>query len=157
VRWCLTLTILGGVMFFAQRSTYPASAHFELPWATPRNPWSRAFLWIRDNTAKDAVFALDAHYITRDGEDAQGFRGIAERSVLPDYSKDGGEASITPELSAAWAAGQTAQTGLDQESDEARAAKLKPLGVSWVVLGDGASTAWDCPYRNKAVKVCRVR
>jgi hypothetical protein len=157
MRWCLMLTILGGVMFFAQRSTYPASAHFELPWVTPKNPWSRAFLWIRDHSAKDTVFALDAHYITREGEDAQGFRGIAERSMLPDYSKDGGEASITPELSAAWAAGQAAQTRLDQESDEVRTAKLQPLGVSWVVLEANATTDWDCPYRNEAVKVCRVR
>jgi len=151
------LALLGGVMLFAQRSTYPASAHIELPWVTPRNPWSRAFLWIRDNTPKDAVCALDARYITREGEDAQGFRGIAERSVLPDYSKDGGEASITPELAATWAAGQAAQAGLDVESDEVRAAKLKPLGVSWVVLEAGSTTAWDCPYRNEAVKVCRVR
>ena len=56
-------------MFFAQRSTYPASIHFELPGSTPANPWQQAFLWICDNTPKDAVFAIDPHYITRDGED----------------------------------------------------------------------------------------
>jgi hypothetical protein len=116
----------------------------------------RAFVWIRDNTPKDAVFALDSHYITHEGEDAQGFRGIAERSALPDYSKDGGEASITPALASAWAEGQTAQSGLDGESDEARSAKLKKLGVGWVVLERNTATAWPCPYANDAVKVCRI-
>ncbi len=156
-RWTALLALLGGVMFFAQRSTYPASQQLEMPWQAPRNPWSRAFVWIRGNTPKDALFALDAHYITREGEDAQGFRGIAERSVLPDYSKDGGEASITPSLARAWAEGQAAQGDLDGESDAVRAARLKPYGVSWVVLGRGTVTGWDCPYANEAVKVCRLR
>lgn len=155
-RWALTIAALGGAMFAAQRATYPASAHFEWPGATPRNPWSQAFVWIRDNTPKDAVFALDSHYITRDGEDAQGFRGIAERSALPDYSKDGGESSITPELAAAWADGQAAQNGLDAESDTIREAKLKRLGVGWVVLNRSSTTAWMCQYENDAVKVCRL-
>lgn len=155
-RWALLLAGLGGAMFFAQRSTYPASAHFEFPGATPANPWSQAFIWIRDNTPKDAVFALDPHYITRDGEDAQGFRGIAERNVLPDYSKDGGETSITPDLANAWTQGQEAQDGLDAEGDAIRAAKLKPLGVGWVVLTQTSATAWPCPYRNQAVKVCKL-
>jgi len=148
--------LLGGIMFVAQRSTYPASAHFEWPGMVPRNQWSQAFLWIRENTPKDALFALDAHYITRDDEDAQSFRGIAERSVLPDYSKDGGETSITPALADAWIEGQTAQTGLDTENDVARAAALGPLGVGWVVLAKQSATAWVCPYENATVKVCKV-
>ena len=72
----------------------------------------QAFLWIRGNTPKDALFALDADYINAPGEDAQSFRAIAERSALPDYSKDGGEASIAPDLTAAWSIGQAAQRGL---------------------------------------------
>jgi len=155
-RWALTMAALGGVMFAAQRATYPASGHFEWPGIAPRNPWSQAFLWIRGNTPKDALFALDSHYITRPGEDAQGFRGSAERSILPDYSKDGGEASITPALAAAWTAGQAPQNALDAESDAIREAKLKPLGVSWAVLDRNTATAWTCPYQNAAVKVCRL-
>jgi hypothetical protein len=155
-RWTVMLAVLGGVMFFAQRSTYPASPHFEFPGALPSNPWSQAFAWIRDNTPKDAVFAIDPHYITRDGEDAQGFRGIAERNALPDYSKDGGEASITPDLANAWANGLDAQNGLDAESDTMRQAKLQPLGVRWVVLNRQSNTAWTCPYENVQVKVCRL-
>lgn len=155
-RWMVMLTLLGGIMFFAQRSTYPASAHFEWPSVAPRNQWSQAFVWIRDNTPKDAVFAIDAHYITREGEDAQSFRGIAERSVLPDYSKDGGEASITPTLADAWVEGQAAQKSLNSDGDRLRESRLQPLGVSWVVLTHPSVTAWSCPYDNATVKVCRL-
>ena len=155
-RWGILLTLLGGIMFVAQRSIYPASEHFEWPGMVPRNQWSQAFVWIRDNTPKDALFALDAHYITRDDEDAQSFRGIAERSVLADYSKDGGETSITPALADAWIEGQTAQAGLDTEDDASRTAKLGPLGVGWVVLAKPSTTAWVCPYENATVKVCQL-
>ena len=155
-RWTLLLALLGSIMFLAQRNTYPASNHFELPGQTPRNLWVQAFIWVRANTPQDALFALDAHYITHNGEDAQGFRAIAQRSALPDYSKDGGEASIMPDLAAAWATGQTAQTGLDAAGDEAREAALRPFGVTWVVLAATSITAWQCPYRNAAVMVCRL-
>jgi hypothetical protein len=156
LRWTALLVLLGGIMFFVQRATYPASQHLELPGRQPRNAWSRAFLWIRANTPPDALFALEAHYITRDGEDAQGFRGLAARGVLPDYSKDGGEASITPALASAWAEGQAAQTGLDTASDAVRAARLKPYRVTWVVLRRASATHWNCPYVNEAVKVCTL-
>ena len=84
-------------MICAERTTFPASRHLELPGAlvwkssgSKGNAWEQAFVWISRNTPKNAMFALDAEYITKPGEDAQGFRAIAERSVLPDYSKDGG-------------------------------------------------------------------
>jgi hypothetical protein len=102
------------------------------------------------------VFALDAEYITQPGEDAQSFRAIAERSVLPDYSKDGGVVTNRSELAASWAQGQTAQAGLNLESDKQRLAALKPLGVTWVVLERGAATGFVCSYANDAVKVCRL-
>ena len=103
------MLLLGGIMFTAARTAYPHSSHLELPGTATPNPWVQAFLWIRDHTPKDALFALDADYINAPGEDAQCFRAIAERSALPDYSKDGGEASIAPELTPAWKQGQAAQ------------------------------------------------
>jgi hypothetical protein len=42
------------------------------------------------------------------------------------------------------------------ETDAQRIAALRPLGVSWIVLESGAATAFDCPYRNAAVEVCRL-
>jgi hypothetical protein len=166
------------VMGMTQRSLFPASDHLELPWQTAayrnpahrnglagnpaarnppvRNPWSRAFLWARAFTPRDALFALDADYITAAGEDAQGFRAAAQRSALPDFSKDGGEASITPALAAAWQQGVLAQTGLSSTPDADRAARLLPLGVTWMVLRSAAVTAYPCPYDNGTVKVCRL-
>ena len=156
-RWALVLLLLGMTMRAVQRSIYPNSAHIEYPGAAPANAWERAFLWVRTNTPQDALFALDARYITRGhGEDAQCFRAIAERSALPDYSKDGGEASITPELTGAWMQGQTAQTNLEAESDADRLAALHPLDVTWIVLERSSPTAFACPYRNERVKVCRL-
>jgi len=161
-RWGAAVLILGGVMLGAAQAAFPDSRHLELPWIAPRNPWAQAFLWIRGNTAKDALFALDADYIHAPGEDAQSFRAMAERSALPDYSKDGGEASIAPDLTEAWAEGQAAQQGLSAAvtsttgtTDAERIASLQPLGVTWVVLDARAATNLDCPYRNRAVEVCR--
>lgn len=156
MRWAAALVLLSGVMFSAERRTFPESSHMEMPWMTPRNPWEQAFAWIRQNTPKTALFALDAHYITGAGEDAQCFRAIAGRSVLPDYSKDGGEVSVTPELAAAWEAGEIAQQRIDVEPDAERIAALKPFGVDWIVLKAAARTGFDCPYANAAVKVCRL-
>lgn len=159
IRWGAVVLLLGGIMLATTRATFPDSNPLELPWVAPRNPWVQAFLWIRDNTPKTALFALDAHYIEAPGEDAQCFRAIAERSALPDYSKDGGEASIAPALAPAWAAGQAAQQGLSAPSttDAERLAALRPLGVTWVVLNAGATTHLDCPFHNAAASVCRLR
>jgi hypothetical protein len=156
-RWAVAAALLGGIMLAPERTAFPDSNHLEFPWTTPQNPWVQAFLWIRANTPKDALFALDADYINLSGEDAQCFRAIAERSALPDYSKDGGEASLTPELSVPWTIAQTAQQGLSTKTDADRMAALSPLGVSWVVLQANAQTNFDCPYANAAVRVCRLR
>jgi hypothetical protein len=160
MRWVVTFSLLAGVMVFVERRTYPESAHLELPdamkWSGPENPWEQAFVWISRNTPKDALFALDAHYITLQGEDAQGFRAIAERSVLPDYSKDGGVVANKPLLTGEWMRGLAAQSKLSTENDAARMEALRPLGVGWVVLDRGAETGFRCDYANGVVKVCRL-
>ncbi|WP_348266030.1 hypothetical protein P8936_08875 [Edaphobacter paludis] len=155
-RWAIIFSVLSGIMFTAERRTFANSAHLELPWKTSQNQWEQAFLWIKQNTPKTAFFALDAHYITAPGEDAQCFRAIAERSALPDYSKDGGEASITPQLTSAWQTGEIVQARINTESDAQRTAALKPLGVTWVVLKREAITEFPCAYTNAEVKVCRL-
>jgi hypothetical protein len=166
--WCAAMALLGGVMFAASRATFPNSPHVEMEMKmglqmeqsaiANHNPWLLAFLWIRQNTPKDALFALDADYINAPGEDAQCFRAIAERSALPDYSKDGGEASIAPQLTAAWTIAQAAQQDLSAPTtdDRQRTARLTPLGVTWLVLQHTTTTRLDCPYRNAAVEVCRL-
>jgi hypothetical protein len=163
IRWVTAFSLLAGVTMTAERMTFPGSRHLELPGALAWGPttdggnqFEQAFAWIRDNTPKDAMFALDAEYITKPGEDAQSFRAIAERSVLPDFSKDGGVVTNQPKLAAAWQEGQAAQAGLDEQTDEERVARLKPLGVSWVVLQRDAVTRFACKYANGAAKVCRL-
>jgi len=156
VRWVGVFVAMAGVMVSVARVTYPGSNHLELPGMSPKNAWVRAFIWIREQTPKDAHFAIDANYVHWDGEDAQGFRAIAERSVLPDAAKDGGIASIRPELVGAWAAGAKAQEGLTRESDAERVRAVGELGVSWVVLGREGGTGFACPYQNERLRVCRL-
>jgi len=155
-----TLLCIAAMMFACQRRTFPASPHLELPGLAAtnpnNNPWSRAFLWARDNTPVNALFALDADYISLPSEDAQSFRATALRSVLPDFSKDGGEASITPSLAALWQQGVAAQAGLSTEPDAARDSRLLPLGVTWMLLRSSAVTTHACPYDNGTVKLCRL-
>jgi hypothetical protein len=163
MRWVVVFSALAAVMVMAERRTFPASKHLELPYALSGdeladrgNAYQRAFAWIGGNTPKDAVFAMDAQYITKPGEDAQSFRAIAARSVLPDFSKDGGVVTNKPELAAEWLQGQEAQAELGMEPDARRVAVLRPLGVTWVVLEREAVTGFACVYANEVVKVCRL-
>lgn len=146
-------------MFVAERSQFPASPHIELPWRLQQspNPWVRAFLWCRNNTPQNALFALDANYITAPGEDAQTFRAIAHRGALPDFSKDGGEAAITPRLADEWAAGFAAQLNLDQQTTSQLRQHLTPYGVDWVILRSDSPAPLSCPYDNQLLKVCKLR
>lgn len=154
--WFIAIPLLGGPLLAASRFSTPASRHVELPGIPPANHWVEAFLWARDHTPPSALFALPANYIGFQSEDAQGFRAIAERSALPDYSKDGGETAVAPFLTPEWTKGQAAQADLVSESDQSRRAKLAPLGVSWLVLPVEAQTDLNCPFSNQAVKVCRL-
>jgi hypothetical protein len=160
-RWVAAFSVLAAVMLLADRETFPSSKHLELPdalaWAAGGggNRWEQAFVWIRENTPKDAVFALDAYYTVKNGEDAQNFRAIAERSSLPD-SKDGGTASNKPALTEEWSQGMAMQTGLGRDLDVSRIAALKSIGATWVVLERGAATGFGCAYEDESVKVCRL-
>lgn len=155
-RWACFIVVSGSSMFYVQTQTYPHSAHLEFPWNHSTNGWQQAFLWIREHTPNNALFALDATYISAAGEDSQNFRAMAERSALPDSSKDGGLAAIAPELASEWSYGESLQRHLDRGSDLNRVNKLAPLAVTWVVLSSHAETAFPCPFQNQSVKVCRV-
>jgi hypothetical protein len=152
----LTISLFAAVMFLVQRDTFPGSPHIELPGVTSHNPWVQAFLWARENTPRNALFALDAHYISAHHEDAQTFRAIAQRSALPDFSKDGGEASITPPLAPLWQQGYKAQLNLSNTPDPIRDGRLLPLGVTWILIDSTAPTHHTCPYNNGTVKICRL-
>jgi hypothetical protein len=154
--WCVLSVCIATPLLLAQLTIYPASRHLEFSWRPPANGWTLAFRWCGEHTSEDALFALDAHYITVKGEDAQNFRAISLRSSLPDYSKDGGVASVSPSLAADWLTGVTAQTNLNGISDAERIARLAPLHVDWIVLPSAASTSFLCDYQNDVAKVCRL-
>ena len=144
------------IVFAAQRFTYSSSNQVEWPGLAPRNDWQKAFLWIRDNTPRNAIFALDNDYIETPGEDAQGFRATAERSAVPDYFKDGGIASNFSQATNLWLQGSQATAHLNQATDTQRLARLAPLGATWIVLPAHSATAFPCPYVNPGVRVCRL-
>ena len=155
-RWLALFAVLAVSGVLLQNSTYPASAHVEWPGAASPNRWCDAFLWIRGNTPKNAVFALDPAYMLLPGEDMHGFRAIAERSMLADAVKDSGAVSLFPGLAAEWKAQVQSAHGWKQFQlpDFERLAGLYP--VTWFVTELPAPAGLPCPYRNQAVAVCRL-
>jgi hypothetical protein len=155
-RWAVLMASVGAGMALVQMRTFPDSAHLQKPGSAAGNQWVQGFEWVRDNTPTDSRFALDANYINAAGEDSQNFRAIAERSAMPDYAKDGGLASIDPDLTAEWVKAQPLQTGLDHAVDASERTRLEAEGINWIVVEPATRTALQCPFINRAVKVCRV-
>ena len=154
-RWASLFLPLAATMFLLDQSAYPHSRHIEWPLAAPRNPWSEAFLWIRTNTPKDAVFAINPNYMAIDTEDQHGFRALAERSVLADNIKDSGAVTMFPSLVGDWQQQQQAQRGFNHFTlaDYQRLASQYP--VTWAVV-ENPIPGLDCPYRNDEVAVCHI-
>ena len=155
----MTATLLLGVvfagMFAAQRLSFVGTGHIEWPGRIPTNPYEQAFLWIRDHTPQDAVFAFNPRLVYLPGEDEQGFRAIAERDHLAD-DKDAGIVVVAPWLADRWATQRNAQLNIDRMTDVQRAAMLAPLGATWLLLPPGSTTRFPCPWQNTVVRVCRL-
>jgi len=155
-RWLVLFVPLSFGMYFAQRQVFPASAHIEWPWAQPRNPWAQAFEWIRRNTPVDALFALDPQHMELPGEDENGFRARAQRSMLADLVKDKGAASMFPPLSVLWAEQIADQRNFEHFAKNDFERLRQKYGVSWVVVEQPGPAGLECPYENSAVRVCRI-
>ncbi len=155
-RWIALFLPLGAGMAAVQCTTYPASPHLEFPGVDSGNSWHAAFHWIRENTPKSAVFALDPNYMQLPGEDMHGFRAVAERSVLADAVKDSGAVSLFPGLAPEWKAEVDSTQGWSrfQLGDFERLAGRYP--VTWFVTAAPAPEGLACPYRNRQVAVCRL-
>jgi hypothetical protein len=155
-RWLVLFVPLSVGMGVAQRAIFPASAHVEWPGSAPKNPWEQAFLWIRENTPSDALFAIDPYYMDIPGEDNVGFRCLAERSRLADGDKDNGVVSMFPRLAEEW----WAQVEDQMPWKKFRLADFERLknkyGVSWVVVEQPEAAGLDCAYENQVVRVCRL-
>jgi len=157
-RWVALFLPLCAGMFYAQRVLFPASAHIEWPGSKPRNPWVQAFEWVRDNTPPDAIFALDPYYMSIEGEDENGFRDVAQRSKLADWSTDAGAVTMFPPMAEEWLEQVQAQSGWTKFRIQDFRQLRARYGVNWVVLQLQQPGVGDlqCPYENKAVKVCSV-
>ena len=155
-RWAALFAPLALSMLFVQRSSYASSSHIEWPGAGDRNRWNDAFVWVRDHTPKDAVFALDPDYMLRSGEDSQGFRAIAERSALADDIKDSGAVSLFPQLAGEWKRETNAQRGWARfrRADFENLARHYP--VTWIVTRRPAPLGLVCLYQNGEIAVCRI-
>ncbi len=155
-RWVALFVPLAAGMAAMQVSAFPASDHVEWPGSGRGYPWMSAFLWVREHTPKDAVFAMDPDYLARPGEDTHGFRAVAERSVLADYRKDSGAVSLFPQLAVEWDCQVKAQRGLDRFG----LPELRRLGerypVTWILTVRPGPPGLVCPYRNGELAVCRL-
>ena len=155
-RWVFLFLPLCAGMFYAQRALFPASAHIEWPGSRARNPWVQAFEWARDNTPPDSIFALDPNYMHIPGEDHDGFRAVAQRSMMADRVTDAGAVSMFPPLAEEWLAQDQALSGWRRFRIQDFRGLQKRYGVNWVVLQQPGIPDLQCPYSNQIVKVCRI-
>lgn len=159
-RWAAYLVLINGAMLSAQLASLRGSTHIELPGSRPANPWLQAFAWIRENTPRDAYFALDPEYLRAPGEDFHGFRALAERSSLADVVKDAGVATEVPELAPVWARQVAAEQGFGRFT-LADFERLKTeFGVDWALVqysqAAGPPAGLACEWHNTALAVCRI-
>jgi hypothetical protein len=113
------------------------------------------------NTPVDALFALDPRHMGLPGEDENGFRARAERSMLADVVKDKGAASMFPPLSVEWAKQVDDERNFERFGKKDFERLRQTYGVTWVIVQQSSAAALDpaglqCPYENSAVRVCRL-
>jgi hypothetical protein len=154
LRWAILFVPLCAGMFYAQRVEFAGNAHVAWPGRAATNPWVEAFDWVRQHTPRNALFALDPRYMERPGEGFQGFRGLAERSMLADGTKDPPVAF--PDLAYQWKLEVAGREHWNRFGPADFARLRKVYGVTWVVVETPSLAGLDCPYRNRAVAVCRT-
>ena len=154
-RWLALFLPLCGGMYFAQRELFPATPHIEWP-GTAGTEWVAAFLWVRQNTPRDAYFALNPDYMEVAGEDYHGFRAIAERSRMADKVKDSGVVSMFPAMGQAW---QEQVHALENWKNFQRPdflALRQRFGVTWLILKKPVPAGLPCPYESTQIEACRI-
>lgn len=155
LRWLSLFLPLCAGMFYAQRQLFPASPHVEWPGAVAENRWLEAFDWVRQNTPRNALFALHPLYLERPGEDHHGFRALAERSALADAVKDEGTAAVVPQLADSWQQQAHALSGWRDFRPEDFSRLHRHFGVTWVVVEE-PGPGLVCPYQRAGILVCQL-
>ena len=156
-RWLLLFVPLCAGMSIVQRQIYAGTEHLELPGRASANPWLQAFAWIRNNTGRDAYFAIDPHYLELPGESFHSFRALAARSVLADAVKDTSVVTQVPELGARWQKETAAASGWRYFEDSDFKALQRVFGVNWILVYRSTKVSFFCPYQNELLKVCRLQ
>ena len=159
LRWTALFAALSVGMYASDRSAYRHSSHIELPslsLTSSTNPWLQAFSWIRDNTPKDAVFALDPGYMAIPGEDRHGFHALAQRSAPADAYKYSGVVVMFPSLLSAYEADQQLEKGWKTFADADFHRLAQVSRVTWVVVDRSQQGKLTCPYTNDTVAVCHI-
>jgi hypothetical protein len=155
-RWLLLFLPLAFGMFAAQRALFRGTEHLELPGRASHNPWLEAFAWVQANTPADAYFALDPYYMAIPGEDYHSFRALALRSELADAVKDAAVATQVPDLAPTWQQQVEAASGWQHFRKQDLLRLNREFGVDWIVVQGTGGDGLMCPYRNKAVSVCKL-
>lgn len=155
-RWAALYLPLCVGLYIPQRALFPNSAHIEWPWAKPRNAWVQAYEWICYNTPKDAIFALAPYALDEPGPDFHGFRGLAERSMLADHTKDAGLSVFSLDLANTWQQQVHSLDGWEKFGPADFHRLREKYDVTWVMLAPNHPADLDCPYHSDAVRVCRV-
>lgn len=157
LRWTALLLPVCLAMSCWQWRTYPATPHIEFPGAASRNEWVQAFDWVRANTRPDALFALDPMHMESPGNDSHGFRALAERSMLADYTKDRAVAALSPDIAVRWLAEWQATEAWRSFGPADFAALRQKHGVTWLILSREQSGALECPWRSENLAVCQIQ
>jgi hypothetical protein len=160
MRWLIFFAPLCILMFLVQRQLFSASPHIEWPGVAHKNGWLEAFEWVRQNTPRDAMFALDPDYLRSKGLDYHGFRALAERSMLADRGKDRTVTTLAPAIAEIWLEQVNARDGWRDFCSEDFHRLKQGFRVTWVVIENRGVVnppgGITCPYRNEAVSVCRI-
>jgi hypothetical protein len=154
-RWAVLFVPLCGGMLYAQRASFPTSAHIEWPGQKSANRWVRCFQWIKSNTPQDAYFVINPRYMARPGEEIFGFRAIAERSKLADWHQDAAVVAVTPDLAPEWKRQVDALRGYEGFTRENFLQLKKEYGITWAVV-EGSGSGLTCPYQEEGLAVCRI-
>jgi hypothetical protein len=155
-RWMVLFLPLCGGMTYAQHESFATSPHIELPSSKVTNRWVRCFRWIRQNTPENAYFAVDPNYMSRPEEENFGFRAIAERSKLADYSKDAAVVAVAPDLAPTWKKQVESMRGYENFTREDFLRLRSEYGVDWALI-EKSVPGLNCPYEQDGLAVCRIQ
>jgi hypothetical protein len=91
------------------------------------------------------------------GEDVHGFRAVAERSMIADWVKDSGVASVFPQMAPEWEREQELTRGWEHYTAPDFQALATRSPATWVMVQPAQASGLNCPFHNDAVSVCRLQ